>query len=281
MTTPNNSPTGQRKGRQNGQDTARQREDRIRVDSLFWWDAVPNFGDAIGPDIVTDVLGTRPRKADRDDNCVLLGPGSIIRYADAFRRAVIWGSGIDPHYGLPARKDHVVLALRGEKTRDLLGVRCDVLGDPGVLLPELHPLAPSTTGPVGVVVHHSTTRRRLRDFFFNPYRSGHRIIDPRREWREVVADICTCRFVFCQSLHGAIVAYAYGVPWAWWPGFHGRLARFKWLDWFSSIGVAPEAFRLSQFARAERWAASTRPRRIDTTALRQSLRESVVVASGS
>ncbi|MBL9149513.1 MAG: polysaccharide pyruvyl transferase family protein [Phycisphaerae bacterium] len=277
MTSPTSSPLGQPKS----QLMEQEREDKIRVDSLFWWDAVPNFGDAIGPDIVTDVLGTRLRKAAKDDRCVLLGPGSIIRYADAFQRAVIWGSGVDPHYGLPARKDHVVLALRGEKTRELLGVKCDVLGDPGVLLPELHPLSPTTSGPVGVVVHHSTTRRRLRDFLFDPYRSGHTIIDPRRDWREVVGDICKCRFVFCQSLHGAIVAYAYGVPWAWWPGFHGRLARFKWLDWFSSIGVAPETFRLSQLAKAERWAASIRPRRIDTVALRQSLRQAVTVASSS
>jgi hypothetical protein len=167
------------------------------------------------------------------------------------------------------------LAVRGPRTRDLLGFKVDVLGDPGVLMPEIYPKAP-TGGPVSVVVHHTTVARRLRDrLFFDPYRTRYRIIEPCQSYEHVIDAICASDFVFCQSLHGAIIAHAYGVPWAWWRGFHGRVAKFKWHDWFGSIGVAPRSFLLSEEKPARRWADGLRPREIDREALKQVLLENV------
>jgi len=249
------------------------------VRKQYWWDGTPNFGDMIGPDIVAALLGRRLPLAEAGDAGVLLGPGSIIDYCPKFASSVVWGSGIDPHYGKVPGPEVAVryLAVRGPLSREALGIDVEVLGDPGLLLPKLHPREPEP-GPVSVVIHHSTTRRRLRDRLFDPYRSKHRIIDPRGDWREVVDRICASRFVFCQSLHGAIIAQAYGVPWAWWRGFHGRMASFKWRDWFGSLGAEPASFRLGDLAGAERWSARTRLRTPDTVALEQALTENVRAA---
>lgn len=247
-----------------------------KVSKQYWWSGTPNFGDLLGPDIVAALLGKPLELARAGDSDVLLGAGSIIDYCDKFSSSIVWGSGIDPHYGkAPQNMSRIeFLAVRGPLTRDFLKVDVPVLGDPGFLLPEIYPKTPSG-GPVSVVVHHSTTRRRLRDFFFDPYRSKYRIIDPRRPWKAVVDEICESDFVFCQSLHGAIIAEAYGVPWAWWKGFHGMMATFKWHDFFGSISVPPKSFRLNDLSSAMKWSAQKKSKPVDVKALSQSLTESV------
>ncbi len=224
------------------------------IRSLFFWDSTPNFGDAIGPEIVAHLLGRTLPKAQQGEEGVLMSCGSIIHYAPRFASTVVWGSGLEPHYGPPPSSGVRYLAVRGPKTADRVGYTGGIYGDPAILAPRLHPRAVQpTTGRVGIVVHHGTMNKRKRDtILFNPFRTPHHIVDPRRVWREVVDDICSCEFVFCQSLHGAIMAQCYGVPWAWWQGFHGRFATFKWGDWFSSLGAEPRAYRLSQLDRARR-----------------------------
>lgn len=140
-----------------------------KVSKQYWWSGTPNFGDLLGPDIVAALLGKPLELARAGDSDVLLGAGSIIDYCDKFSSSIVWGSGIDPHYGkAPQNMSRIeFLAVRGPLTRDFLKVDVPVLGDPGFLLPEIYPKTPSG-GPVSVVVHHSTTRRRLRDFFFDP-----------------------------------------------------------------------------------------------------------------
>jgi len=248
---------------------------RTTVRSMYWWDGVPNFGDAIGPDLVRALLPVdNIRHARAGDEGVLLGPGSILDYASKFRDVVIWGTGFDPHYGRPQIKNATILAVRGPLTAKALGINVPVLGDPGLLLPEIYPLKP-TPNDVAVIPHHSTFRKRLRDKLFCPFRAGYRIIDPRNHWTQVVQEICRSRFVFCQSLHGAIVAHAYGVPWCWWRGWHGRRAAFKWKDWFASIGLQPRDFRLAQLREAEVWGQRVIEHRLDAAPLRQIFLERV------
>lgn len=111
---------------------------------MYWWDGVPNFGDAIGPDLVRALLPVdNIRHARAGDEGVLLGPGSILDYASKFRDVVIWGTGFDPHYGRPQIKNATILAVRGPLTAKALGINVPVLGDPGLLLPEIYPLKPT------------------------------------------------------------------------------------------------------------------------------------------
>ncbi len=249
------------------------------VRSIYAYDVRPNFGDEIGPDIVRHVLGVDLPRAKPGDEHVLFSVGSIIHAADNFKSVVVWGSGVEPHYGRPKSANIRFLAVRGPNTAKLVGYTGGVFGDPAILAPRLLPRdpAPDRSG-VGIVVHHMTMKRRLRDrVLFDPFRSGYEVIDPRRPWRDVVADIRRCEFVFSQSLHGAILAEAYGVPWAWWKGFHGRLATFKWQDWFASLGAEPRSFRLAQLDKARLDADRRRAILPDADALADALTENTDV----
>jgi hypothetical protein len=57
----------------------------------------------------------------------------------------------------------------------------------------------------------------------------------------VVRHIRDASLVISSSLHGIIVAQAYGRPWVWWRDNRGLLhgGDFKFEDFFSSIEVSP------------------------------------------
>lgn len=236
----------------------------------WWYNLTTNFGDTLAPIIVNGVLQKGISRArDRSDQATLISLGSILHMGDYFPNALFWGTGYEPAYGRVNRQDLNILAVRGPATKRALSLKCDVFGDPAILMPFLFPRAieRSADSKALCVPHQS-----------NPHLpSNCDSISPLQPWEEVLAAILRARIVFCESLHAAILAQVYGVPWVWWLGKHGRKARFKWHDWFESICVQPKAFTPSRLVAAERWAASIQPKLPDATALRQSLVEQVLV----
>lgn len=174
---------------------------------------VGNFGDLLGPEIVLRMRrlhGTvsEHRAAHR---ARLLSVGSILHFARD--GDVVWGSGVNgripPEEYPTVRLD--VRAVRGPLTARFLRERGTavppVFGDPALLVPRLVPeLAP---GP-------AATRD---DYVIVPNLHDHaavardpRTIDPRSPWRECVARIARARAVYASSLHGLVIAEAFGVP---------------------------------------------------------------------
>lgn len=246
------------------------------VRSLFYWDGRPNFGDVLSKFVVASLLGKELPKAHAGEEGVLLAVGSILHYAPRFRAPVVWGTGYEPRYGKSKPSDATILALRGPLSCEAMGVRGIPLGDPAILLPRFHTPRGERHGEVGVAPHHGSMSTRRGALVRAALAGGKRVIDPRRDWREVVDDIAGCSFLFCESLHGAIIAQSYGVPWAWWKGLHGWSAGFKWADWFGSLGAEPKGFALTDLRRAQRWAARVSLKTPDADALAHALTDRVV-----
>jgi pyruvyltransferase len=102
-----------------------------------------------------------------------------------------------------------VLALRGPLTAASVNARKGfVLGDPGLLADELVPEV-EKIHQLGIVPHWSDTKLEHRPEFkkFNPV-----IIRPSGDPLEVIRQIGQCRKIVASSLHGIIVADAYGIP---------------------------------------------------------------------
>lgn len=159
-------------------------------------------------------------------------------------RVAYWGCGLREERAIaPALMSRcIILGVRGPLTRTLLGLPEDtVLGDPALILPLLHASAArtDTTGHSICIPHFNDLRD---DAALLDLAGTERIVRPVVEpgldsLLKVIDRIATARFVLSASLHGAIVAAAYGRPFAFWDNGHLDLP-LKWRDFAASIGVS-------------------------------------------
>jgi hypothetical protein len=169
----------------------------------------------------------------------LLGVGSTARFAQPNDH--IWGSGIicRSDYLNPKATYH---AVRGPLTRQRVldcGGDCPaVFGDPALLLPRWI----DTSGilrrfELGVVPHYADQQQLDRSHFPDSTVFIN-VLNARPE--VVIGQICMCKRIISSSLHGIIVAHAYGIP-ARWGKFSDNLSGddVKFLDYFLSVGIKP------------------------------------------
>lgn len=210
------------------------------VDLWFWNPAGHgvNFGDFLSKVIVSLVLAQRGRTLDDEAVAArqLLAIGSVLHFARD--GACVWGSGVNgkipvERHGFAALD---VRAVRGPLTRRFLSERGidapEIYGDPALLLPSLANGRFSRTSEreIGFVPNLNDIGI-LSQFDLR----GLPVISPKRSWDRCVADILGCDLVLASSLHGIIVAEAYGIP-----ARYVRLTEnedlFKYADYYSGTG---------------------------------------------
>lgn len=207
---------------------------------LFWWQSVPNFGDALSQLVVEHLSGRRvvhsgPRKCD------MLAIGSLIQVmrrnyekpSEDGRVPVIWGAGL-LHPCPTDFKANVDLALvRGPVTATLLKLDMTRFGDPGLLVADLLGNLPEQQDRIALVPHHSMADDpTLTDLLARE--PALELIDVGADALTVCRKIASCRHVISASLHGLIVADACGLPSTWlWPGEQSHL---KYYDYAAAIG---------------------------------------------
>lgn len=191
-----------------------------------WSEGVRNFGDELGPAVLERLGYDVVRVTDMDDADVLAS-GSLLESAEVNARTgtIVWGSGL--MHGHPTDLGHLdVRAVRGALTATACGLSDVVTGDPGVLVPELWD-RPRPRYGLGVVTHYVDERE---------YPWADVVIDASEPVDEVLDVIGACRRVASSSLHGLIVASAWGIPAV--RLHHPDVAGgdFKWADWLSGVG---------------------------------------------
>ena len=250
---------------------------------------IGNLGDALTPlllqglgyDLVSQgSTGARLRNPGR---CLLV-IGSLLtasNLAGLQSPMDVWGcgwKGVCPPAPLLDRLQ--IYAVRGPQTAQGLGLPPTTpLGDPALLLPKLvpHPIAQhgrSVVVPHFHRTHCLTVRVRCRltgcdEMVATQIFQRQGIGQPHWQ-REAVAlgklwlqqgarpyttwgavkRIAGARFVLTGSLHGAILAQAYGVPWAAYDdGYIDALP--KWADWAAYLGVQLQF--VTTLAAGQRW----------------------------
>ncbi|HVC19667.1 MAG TPA: polysaccharide pyruvyl transferase family protein [Vicinamibacterales bacterium] len=191
---------------------------------LFWWGSpnATNFGDYLSKVVVERLAHVRLPDAPASlssNRRLLLAVGSIIHFARD--GDVVWGSGFRES---PLQEDRRyrtldVRAVRGPISRDYLlqmGIACpEVYGDPALLLPRLCPDLPPVEQQDECIVIPNCGEMD----YFRHYRH---VVMPKEPWTEIVAAIRRSRLVISSSLHGLIVAEAFGVP--------ARLLKMTWIE---------------------------------------------------
>lgn len=207
---------------------------RLHYYSRDWADDLKNLGDWLTVPIL-QALGhsIEPPEADQP---VLFGIGSTIGpvhfglYPDS--PIHVWGSGLMNRADARQWNRVKFHAVRGPITRDTLGLNVP-LGDPALLLPKLVTL-PEPQFPNQILyVNHCGTRPPLHPPGFE---SAVTMLVPESNALRLVARIARSRFVASASLHGCMIAAAYGVPWAPCATSTYELSD-KWNDWFAYLGL--------------------------------------------
>lgn len=238
---------------------------------IFWKNKILNYGDLLSPYIVRELSGEQIvqknyfvgnlnshiynlwrclrhgdfRLHDRylfpfEKN--LVGIGSILYTGNS--RSMIWGSGFMSDCEKCGGGN--VYAVRGKYSLEMLkqqqkdGLHITfhepvVLGDPALLLPWLIPASTDKLHKVGIIPHFSEY-----DYFSEQYGDRYHIINLQSDDIEgVTNEITSCQYVLSSSLHGIIVAHAYGIPALWieHTGLESYTKGFKFRDYFSVVGI--------------------------------------------
>jgi len=207
-------------------DAHRVRESRGALPA-FWFTGRKNFGDLIAPAIIEHRFGISPILVSGSFSGKILGPGSILHRA--VPGDVVWGAGLFEERAVDGRGVRF-LAVRGPRSRSC--IRGEVprrYGDPGMLLPSVYtPRRSSNRFDIGVMPHyHDKDAMRVSDssvLFID-------VQDP--DWRATLDRVVSCDVLVTSSLHGIIVADAYGVPVVWvQPTNAIKGGQFKFRDYF-------------------------------------------------
>lgn len=205
--------------------------------NLNYWDEVDNLGDALSPIIVNWMLSLQeilPEKYIRETKH-LYAVGSIL--AAGMQDATVWGSGIlrcDMLYRLEKRTLDI-RAVRGPLTRAaLLDYGYDVpevYGDPAILMPEIYiPMQVEKKAKYGVVIHHASDLQEYKEYF----NQDTVFIDIcTTDYKSFLTKINSVDIVISQSLHGIILAEAYGIKAIL---LKPKVDLFKYYDYYCGTG---------------------------------------------
>ena len=186
---------------------------------LYYWQqkAFVNFGDYLSLKLVERIVGSKVEifyRHPKNTKKKLLAIGSILYFAN--QDDVLWGTGYNgkvKDLNLYGFKNLDVRAVRGPLTRQFLidnfGIQCpEIYGDPALLFPYFFPefvKAPFPSKKYIIIPHYSEEKLFPKD------KEGH-IVYPTDPWDEVIKNILDSELVISSSLHGIILAEAYGIP---------------------------------------------------------------------
>lgn len=190
---------------------------------LYYWNekwhgrVFENFGDIISLKLVERIIGEPVRIYNKDQKPPekkLLAVGSLLYFAND--NDVLWGTGTNAKITNKKAfkfKTLDVRAVRGPLTRkflwDTFKIQCpEIYGDPTLLFPYFFPEFRRQAHPTYdyiIIPHYS-------DEELFPKEEWENVVYSTEPWNEVVKKIINSRLVISSSLHGIVMAEAYGIP---------------------------------------------------------------------
>ncbi len=190
---------------------------------LYYWNeqwhgrVFENFGDIISLKLLERIIGEPIRvykKGQKPPEKKLLAIGSLLYFARD--NDVIWGTGTNGKFTKKEDFKFTTLdirAVRGPLTRKFLWevfhIECpEIYGDPALLIPYFFPEFKRKKNPAYdyiIIPHYSEEHLFQKHEWDN-------IVYSTEPWGAILEKILDSRFVISSSLHGVIVAEAYGIP---------------------------------------------------------------------
>lgn len=207
------------------------------MEIFFYISPKGNFGDDLNKWLWDDLL---PGWRDWDSDVTLVGVGTLLnaKGLEKFRgrKVLVLGSGVGygeaPDPSLRAGWD--IRFVRGPHSARALGLEGErAICDPAVLLSDLPAFQNvPPTGDVLFIPHHRSVWRH--DWPAVCRAAGIEFVSPHEDARDVIRKIAGAQRVIAESMHAAIIADTFRVPWVpirMWELFHES----KWQDWAASL----------------------------------------------
>lgn len=194
-------------------------------------------------------------KNDKNLKYIMTGIGGFFNngiyeayFGEKINKWYIWGSGVDCE---PSLKDKlpsnviqnkcVITMLRGPLTKQWYNIEDDVLlGDPGYLASYFFKFQPEEKRNVFVQFYYDNAVGRRIDGV-DVYLSALLRPDVDQNFINVCRNISNANIVLTGSMHIAVAAHSYGVPWAMVSKEHTDLANeWKWHDTLGCLGLCKE-----------------------------------------
>lgn len=229
---------------------------------IYYRTSEGNFGDDLNKWIWDDLL---PGWRDAAPDVHLMGVGTILsREMTPPGRKLVLGSGAG--YGqIPDVHDGSwdIRAVRGPLTCNKLGIARDLaVADPAVMLPLLPRFASiAPTGETLFIPHHKSVP--LCDWASLCRKLGIAFQSPCDDAEVVIRRIAGAGRVIAESMHAAIIADAFGVPWQA-VGISRTFNAEKWQDW--ALGIGFDNLKIRLFFNLLRKIQALRSRRTVPTA---------------
>lgn len=198
-----------------------------------------NFGDNLSSYITRKISGAEVKHVTGEvaGEPVYAVIGSILEWVPP--GSTVWGVGYQRAEPKVANRPLTIHAVRGKLTRDLLikqGFECpEVYGDPALLCPRYYTPSPMKHYKLGIIPHYvDWGLPAIEKYKQNP---DVRPINVRDPLERIIDGICSCDRIIASSLHGLIIADAYGIP-AQWTEWSDQVIGdgFKFRDYFSVRG---------------------------------------------
>ena len=205
-----------------------------------------NLGDSLGRVIVEALLEQKGISMDQwiPEKKHLFAVGSNIFGGEIkgnYQDATIWGSGLlkkpfwrEAFTQRLSRRKLDVRAVRGPLTREVLlqfGHQCpEVYGDPAILMPLFYQPTVEKKNKYIVVPQF------VYEYRFRQAHPNEKVVSMNtNDYRSVIDEIAASETVYTSSLHGIILAEAYGVPAVFFRELK-KVIDFKYLDYYYSTG---------------------------------------------
>ncbi|MBZ4023544.1 hypothetical protein CKO11_13865 [Rhodobacter sp. TJ_12] len=215
-----------------------------------------NWGDAVSPAIYHYVVGHIPQVVDYTDMTTephLMICGSTMKWITA--GSILWGVGEISDtmaFLTPGVQPAHVAAVRGPMTRTRLldrGIACpEIYGDPALLFSRFYrPAQPERRYRLGIIPHyidqdHPALARFAAHEHVRVLDITQAGIPEEQRITRFIDDVCACDAILSSSLHGLILADAYGIPCRWMKLSDRVVGNgFKFRDYFQSMEQASRA----------------------------------------
>lgn len=206
---------------------------------LFYYrspDGITNFGDDMNPWFWKKILHLPKFESE---GALLVGIGTLLNDLHPELRThndvLVCGTGVGYGHALPIIHKHWhFYCVRGPLSAQALGLNNTLaITDPALLLRRLVNVEPRKTHAFGFmphVIHANTGWSQICDIL------GFKYISPSADVVTVIKAIAGVDTLITESLHGAIVADSFRVPWIA-VKTNKIINTFKWQDWCNSVGL--------------------------------------------